>query len=261
MTVQCIEKNNSAWPIDPFTRSPVTRRCYHRVKKIYCDAAVQVSHAFVYDVLGRDSDPERDAERTFIRAREKLKWRCIALRADHLLTLTYRQNVADLEESRKHLRLFWKLVKRNIDGFRFVGVAERQERGAVHWHLGLHGFHDVALLRRIWSGVIAVDGYDGNIDIQFFHGKSSERIGSYISKYLFKGFEASLEGERPRYSHYYVTSRGLVFETLTFHAFGYSDGEIAGFCESLLTSEGARVRTRWRMRGGELVQSGGLRSW
>lgn len=258
MTALCVEKGGAPWPVDPHTRMHERHRVRHRVKVTHSGGAVRASHALVYDCLGYDSDPERDAVRTLARAKEKLVWRTIALQADHLLTLTYRECVDDLEVSRKHLRLFWKLVKRHIEGFKFVGVAEWQERGAVHWHLALKGFHDVNLLRRLWRGVLQADGLQGNIDIKFFHGKSSEAIASYISKYLGKGFDV---GDKPRYSHYYVTSRGLVFETVTYHCFGYSDDEIAGFVEDLISSLGGVVRTRWRSSGSDIERSGGMRTW
>jgi len=114
------------WPIDPFTREPARAVGYHRIKETYTDVAVSIKHSFVYDVLDRGESEARHAEFVYQRAREKLKWRVIALGATHLLTLTYRENVEDLAQSREHLTTFWRLVKKYVPGFKFVAVAELQ---------------------------------------------------------------------------------------------------------------------------------------
>lgn len=262
MSAAAICKPGFAWPKQPGTRELQRHLARHRVKVIHSGSSVKVSHAFIYDCLGWDSDSERDALRSMLRAKEKLIWRCIALGADRLLTLTYRENVEDLEQSKKHLRLFWKIIKRHIPDWKFVGVAEYQKRGAVHWHLAVTGWQNVQLLRRVWLGVLEADGLEGNIDVTApdHRGRTAaEHIGGYIAKYLAKGFET---GDRVRYSHYYVTSRGLVYETTTYTVFGYTDDEMAAFVEDLCTSLGGKVRTRWRSYGNSPMDAaGGVRTW
>jgi len=125
----------------------------------------------------------------------------LATKADHLLTLTYRGNVVDFERSCADLSKFVRLVKCRKAGWTYVAVAERQKRGAWHWHLAVCGRQDVALLRATWRRVAG----DGNIDVQA--AKSSRLVGSlalvrYLGKYLAKGLaeERELNARRFRAS-------------------------------------------------------------
>jgi len=235
---------------------------FFRVKRVYTGSDVHVSYAFLTQTFRPEDDgkdEQRKAQYVYMRAKQKIHDRVLSLRATHLLTLTYRDNVEDLDLSRKHLRLFWRIVRRKFPQWKFVGVAEFQKRGAVHWHLALEGFQDVHFLRSCWQTVLAADGFEGNIDVKFFQGKSSAVIANYISKYLGKGFEV---GDRPHYSHYYVTSRGLVVDTLIYHVFGYSDEEIQAFAESLVAEQHGLVRSRWRSATKHFgVESGGMATW
>jgi hypothetical protein len=235
---------------------------FFRVKRVYTGVDVHVSYAFLTQTFRHEDDgqdEQRKQQYVYMRAKQKIRDRVLSLRASHMLTLTYRDNVEDLDLSRKHLRLFWRIVRRKFPKWKFVGVAEFQKRGAVHWHLAVEGFQDVAFLRDAWCTVLAADGVEGNIDVKYFSGKGAGAIAEYISKYLGKGFEV---GDKPHYSHYYVTSRGLVVDTLVYHVFGYSDDEIQAFAESLIAEQHGLVRSRWRSSVRHFgVETGGMCTW
>lgn len=112
------------------------------------------------------------------------------MRADHLLTLTYRANVTDFNQATSDLSRFVRKVKVKLPGWVYIGVAERQERGAWHWHLAVCGRQDVDLLRACWLDIVG----EGNIDVSAPKGKSKFRelaLVKYLGKYLAKGFSST----------------------------------------------------------------------
>jgi len=103
-------------------------------------------------------------------------------------------------------------MRRALGSFAYVAVAERQQRGAIHWHLAVHRLPVVMgasngvkvkafnVIRAIWRSVVGDAG--GNIDVarrRRSARKSSARIASYISKYVSKAFEDAAKGAN-RYS-------------------------------------------------------------
>jgi hypothetical protein len=185
-----------------------------------------------------DRDPLRERERTRARAQRTVRERCIALKADHLLTLTYWRNEEDLKASVKHLRAFVRQVRDAIPGWKFVAAAERQKRGAVHWHIAVHGWQQLELLKTIWGRVIGEDClHNRQVDCKRYEsnrwGKrgwgrgyrnyqkspSVGDVGHYVAKYIGKGFEE----DRPFYGHHYLTSRGIHIEERVYLLLGARD--------------------------------------
>jgi hypothetical protein len=111
----------------------------------------------------------------------------LATGADHLLTLTYRDNIRDQEKACADLAKFVRIVKRRKPEWLYIAVAEQQTRGAWHWHLAVRGRQDVALLRAAWRHVVG----GGNIDVAAPRGTGRSQTLSlvrYLGKYLSKGF-------------------------------------------------------------------------
>jgi hypothetical protein len=136
-----------------------------------------------------DSDyRELNEERAVRRARSRLRQLILTARADHLLTLTYRNNQIDFSQASADLTRFVRLVRQHFPDWTYVAVAERQKRGAWHWHLATPGRQDVALLRACWRKVIG----EGNIDVSAPRGGEMKRqlaLVAYLGKYLAKGFD------------------------------------------------------------------------
>ena len=241
-------------------RFPGGKAAYYSVKETVCGSNVDVRFAIVHDTDYAKLDAEENALKVRNRALRKIKQRVMVLGADRLLTLTYHDNMCDLVQAKKDLHKFYQLVKRRYKLWKFVGVAEYQQRGAIHWHLSVKGFQDVRYLRECWLCCTGGPG-SGNIDVtsRYLRLSPSDRcakLADYISKYLGKGFELE---DKPRYSHYYVTSRGLVAETQSYHVYGYDHHDIQDFVKGLLANRGCKVRTQWWQD--EHKERGGGRSW
>lgn len=134
------------------------------------------------------------------RARRTVRSRLLMMQADRMLTLTYRENVTDIEQAWRDFGKFNRVMKwRFKDRWQYVCVPERQERGAIHFHLAIRGYFPVNTVRRFWRDVVG----EGNIDITSprAHGKASwnpKRIAHYLTKYITKNDTVGFN--RRRYS-------------------------------------------------------------
>jgi len=142
-------------------------------------------------------------KRAVARAKTTIRRTVMAAGLDHLLTLTYRENVQDTKRGWSDLAKFIRLVRAHAPNWPYVAVMELQERGAIHFHLAVSGRQDVGMLRRLWHAVIG--GADsGNIDVQYFRG-SKARLAKYLAKYISKDLaEGTVKGV-----HRYKRSRGV----------------------------------------------------
>jgi len=153
---------------------------------------------------GKGNSQLRDENevRAIRRARSRLRHLILASRADHLLTLTYRENITEFERATADLSRFVRLVKARLPGWVYIAVAEEQKRGAWHWHLAVVGRQNVDLLRLLWRQVVG----EGNIDVRPPKGRGNHRLLAlvkYLGKYLAKAFangSRSINGRRFRSS-------------------------------------------------------------
>ena len=97
---------------------------------------------------------------------------------------------------------FVRVVKGRLPGWVYIAVAERQRRGAWHWHLAVCGRQDVGFLRDAWRRVVG----EGNIDVNPPKGAAKHRqlaLVKYLGKYLAKAVDSkdrALNGRRFRAS-------------------------------------------------------------
>lgn len=162
---------------------------------------------------GESLNRELNIERSVRRARSRMRKVILATNANHLLTLTYRKNMLDFNQSYADLTKFIRLVRTEIPNWIYIAVAEKQKRGAWHWHLAVSGRQDVNLLRRAWLKTVK----DGNIDVNAPKGNTKRRqlaLVSYLSKYMAKTFN---DDENELYARRYRVSRGIHIpsETIT----------------------------------------------
>lgn len=156
-----------------------------------------------------DPDAETNLERAFRRAKSKVRKLIMTMKADRMLTLTYRDNVTDREVANRHFVRFIKLVHRKYPDYKYVCVAERQKRGAWHFHIAVSGFQDVGYLRHCWRSLV-----DGNIDVtsprtKGDKDKSPPQIAAYLTKYMSKAFIENYEEGKYRYR----ASNGIELQT------------------------------------------------
>ena len=177
----------------------------------YGDGLCEVGWAFVPNLppfkaalRGESVNREDNKDRAVRRARSTMRKKILAFGLDHMLTLTYRENITDFQTASNDLGRFLRLLKRHLHDFHYIAVPERQERGAWHWHLALKGRQDVALLRQVWRKVVG----EGNIDVQKPKAGQNQRLAlvKYLSKYLAKGFDLD---ERELNGHRFRSSLGM----------------------------------------------------
>lgn len=174
---------------------------------------------------------EESRQRSLVRAQVNVKDRILSLGADRMLTLTYRSNMQDRPASREHLRAFMLAMKRVYPTFKCVACVERQQRGALHWHVAIRGWLDVNLGRRLWCEIIG-EPEAGQFNIT--KRVRDPRHLFYVAKYIGKDM---LEGERPRYGHHYVTSRGLAFDIEKRLLFNFNFAQAIDQARQLLSDE------------------------
>lgn len=151
---------------------------------------------------GESADRSEHENRAVRRARSKIRHLILATNADHLLTLTYRENVTDFGRACKDLSKFVRAIKAKHPSWVYIAVPEQQKRGAWHWHMAVHGRQDVEFLRATWRHIVG----EGNIDVAPPKGIGKLRtlaLVKYLGKYLAKGFaegNRELNGRRFRAS-------------------------------------------------------------
>ena len=177
---------------------------------------------------------------------------------DHLLSLTYRENIVDKERAWSHFEKFIRLVHKYIHDWQYVVTNEQQERGAYHFHLGVKGYQDVSLLRSLWRSVVG----DGNIDVSYKKtAKGSQwkrnKLAQYLAKYIDKDMDTELNEKRFR------ASPGIVIPKLTMLIPHTSMHVITSFIRSnllpgRLASSGTRKRHTapmdGRVHGGDILK-------
>lgn len=182
----------------------------------------------------REEMSEADLERSVARSRRNMRHRVLMLRADRLLTLTYRENKADLGACWRDFMRFVRAVKKQLPRFRYVAVPERQARGAFHFHLAVRGFYNVTILRYLWRRALCDDGNasgensPGNVDITSPRGDGTwqrAKLARYLAKYMSKDlaseqmharrFSSSCSIEQPKITRLYLPIGDDTFRRLT----------------------------------------------
>jgi hypothetical protein len=166
---------------------------------------------------GESKDRERNDDIAGRRAKKQVRLRCREIMADRMVTLTYRENMTDRATALKH----WKEFKRRLNKikqFHYVAVIEEQERGALHFHIAVHGRQNYHLLRSIWQSVLGLNDKGqqmGQVNVRdphrFGFGKNgAHKLASYIAKYCGKDMDCrELDQKR------YFSSRGIVLPEVT----------------------------------------------
>jgi hypothetical protein len=160
-------------------------------------------------------------KRAIRRAKQNIRYLVKQIEADRLLTLTYRKNQEDREQVKADFARFLRLVRKGWrrqggeQGWRYVAVLERQDRGAYHVHCAVKGWQRISFLRAAWYKAIGGQGNErgeetpGNIDVtspQKARWGTQRRewqtgkLASYLTKYLAKTFDDETEKAR-RYWH------------------------------------------------------------
>ena len=110
---------------------------------------------------------------------------------DKFLTLTFEENVVDLNYSNNEFkkwikRVNYQVFKTKKSEMKYVGVIEFQKRGAVHYHVLCNlPYIDVNSLAKIWGhGFIKLNKIKG--DKERFGSSECDNVGAYVCKYMTK---------------------------------------------------------------------------
>lgn len=184
---------------------PVNRQPFEGVR-IVCGKPERIARDRTAEVVAQDR------ARAAARARSTVRRLCMTMGADRLLTCTFRRNETSASAAWSCWRRFVRLVRERMPGWRYVVVAERQQRGAFHFHAAVRGYQAVRTLRECWLEAAG----DGNIDVTpprrgVRAVEASGHVARYLAKYLAKAFEDSALG-----SHRYRASEALKVPVVRF---------------------------------------------
>ena len=213
----------------------------------YGGGLCEIGWAFVtaagIDKAARGLSEDRDSHemRAIRRARSRLRRLVLSANADHLLTLTYRENVTEFTQTSADLARFVRRVKADLPGWVYIAVPERQQRGAWHWHLAVIGRQDVDLLRVAWRDVVG----DGNIDVQKPKHHTADRrlaLVKYLGKYLAKGFQ---DADRVLNGHRYRASLGIQVPSISLELLPEYRGRVSEYVQEHLRLHTGSVGFVW----------------
>lgn len=155
--------------------------------------------------------------RSVRRSRQRVRHTIKAMEADHMLTLTYRENMQDADKLKADYKRFVRMMVARFPSWKYCAVRETQERGALHLHIAVKGRQPLNYIRTCWY--IAIGGFaddkgentKGAINVRApsrFSGRQGksvkwkvEKLAGYLTKYLGKEFEGASEHHAKRYWH------------------------------------------------------------
>lgn len=159
----------------------------------------------------RERKDEENLTRSVRRAKQSIRWLVQRMQGDHMVTLTYRDNMQDIDRLKRDFDHFRRLVKAKYPDWSYVAVREQQQRGAWHMHIAVKGRQDLNYLRVCWYIVLGCLGKSGSEVLGQVNVKAPRRsewqndklwkpakLASYLTKYMDKGFEL-LEHHSKRY--------------------------------------------------------------
>jgi|TARA_A100001015_G_scaffold309712_1_gene409673 hypothetical protein len=109
-----------------------------------------------------------------------------------MLTLSYGKKFPNDKISKKHLDSFFKRLRRhlNIKDVHYCWVAERQKRGAIHYHILTPHYVDKNWVNDNWNGVVnsywQKEEKPQNIQTLYPNVIAVYNAGAYLTKYLQK---------------------------------------------------------------------------
>ncbi len=158
---------------------------------------------------GKSLNKEQNEKRARARAAGEIRRKCLAISADHLVTLTYRDNVEDRERVMTDLDRLRRMLSRGGYSMPYVAVLECQKRGAIHPHLAVHGIQDIRFLRRCWYKIVGKA--QGQVNVKGPRpGSSPVKLARYLSKYISKDIDNQPRGFE---EHRYFCSLGIAVPT------------------------------------------------
>lgn len=190
------------------------------------------------------------------RAKKLVRLKCKQIQADHLLTLTTREDSNTAEQMYARFTKFVRNYRAVVgDQWEYVAVLEAHPSNTAHLHLHVAcvGMVDVNVARNIWCAILGGKG-QGNIDakhIKVAGGDRTEkavRIAKYISKYVTKDSAVAFNKRRYWASKIDLPKlRRMLLDATTFEGAFLEFAERMDFNEALMR-QSAHV---WCFPGGK----------
>jgi hypothetical protein len=138
------------------------------------------------NILSFDEKVE-NRKKTLFRTRSSLR-RLICCNPDlfRFVTLTFKENVTDLNVANKHFKRFIQRVNYKHKNFKYIAVVEFQKRGAVHYHLLIDRFIKKEDLSSLWGHSLGMTNIKMLRDRKYNERQTTDYIASYLGKYLTK---------------------------------------------------------------------------
>jgi hypothetical protein len=135
-------------------------------------------------------DLEANKLRSIRRAKMHIRQAVKMGQFDRMLTFTSREIIEDKWVFNEMVVEAIARVRSAIGDVQYVLTSEKQNRGAWHAHVAVHGRQNYKLWHCVWNSVLAKRGYTGFCH----HGKrrrnhSPSKLAGYLSKYLSKELE------------------------------------------------------------------------
>jgi hypothetical protein len=115
-----------------------------------------------------------------------------------MITLSYPKNYPDDRTAKQHLDNFLKRINRYSSDFMYVWVAEKQKRGAIHFHIITPNFIPKGIINSGWTEIVR-KWYQKN-GYTFSHVlpnvKAVDNVSRYVTKYITKDENNTIEGNR-----------------------------------------------------------------
>lgn len=219
-----------------------------------------VSHVFDKPdvVVSEEERRAANLRRSVRRSRQKVRHTVKALNADHMLTLTYRENMQDIDRLKSDFKRFVRMMVARFPLWQYCAVRETQERGALHLHIAVKGRQPLNYIRTCWYIAIGGSASDkgeftkGAINVRApsrFSGRQGksvkwkvEKLAGYLTKYLGKEFEGASEHNSKRFWHSNGID-GVKVEKFWLGATNFKDAIIE--CHDLVHGRGASNLTIW----------------
>ena len=115
-----------------------------------------------------------------------------------MITLSYPKYYPDDRTAKKHLDNFLKRINRYKRDFMYLWVAEKQKRGAIHFHIVTPFFIPKEIINSAWTEIVRkwyqTNGYAFSQVLP--NVKAVDNVSRYVTKYLTKDVDNTIEGNR-----------------------------------------------------------------
>lgn len=153
-----------------------------------------------------EEQEKEDKLRSGKRSYQAVVEKCMLIKADRMITLTFKENITSKSLAYKSLQSFIRLMRVRFKKFEYVCVPEKQKRGAIHYHIATNTYYLWSTILTLWRKSVAIISKEtGGI---FINSKASDRykksgsngVGKYIAKYISKSFTEGNKNEKRYYT-------------------------------------------------------------